>query len=76
MNEINIISQIHSKFKSVTDTWLFSKIVDKYGPLPCNILLIRPYNLVGVYQHFGVPLLVYISFLQNISNHLVDFVLR
>jgi hypothetical protein len=76
MNEINIISQIRSKFKSVTDAWLFRKIVYKYGPLPCNVLLIRRYNLVGVYQNFGVPLLVHISFLPNISNHQVDFIVR
>ena len=76
MNEINIISQIRSKFKSVTDSLLFCKIVYKYGPLSCNLLSIRRYNLVGVYQHFVVPLLLHISFLPNISNHQVDFIVR
>jgi len=76
MNEINIISQIRSKFKSVTDAWLFCKTVYRYGTLSCNLLFIRRYNLVGVYQHFGVPLLVHINFLPNISNHQVDFIVR
>jgi hypothetical protein len=76
MNEINIISQIRSKFKSVTERWLFCKIVYKYGPLSCNPMWIRQYNLVGVYQHFVVPLQVHINFLPNISNDQVDFIVR
>jgi hypothetical protein len=76
MNEINIISQIRSKFSSVTDVWLFCKNVYKCRHLTCNVPVIWRYGIVGVYQHYGVPLLGQVSFHPNVINHEVDFTVR